>query len=125
LPAIERGFPQSEIASASYRYQQQIDSRERIQVGVNSFEQAEEEPIDLLEIGDSAHGHQEQALAALRQRRNQAAVDRGLDELRLAAEGDTNMMPALLEAVKRYATLGEMVGALKDVFGVYTEAARW
>ena len=125
LPAIERGFPQSEIAGASYRYQQQIDSRERIQVGVNSFEQAEDEPIDLLEIGDSAHGHQEQALAALRQRRNQADVDRSLDELRLAAGGDINMMPALLEAVKSYATLGEMIGALKDVFGVYTEAARW
>ena len=68
---------------------------------------------------------QEQALAALRQRRNQADVDRSLDELRLAAGGDINMMPALLEAVKSYATLGEMIGALKDVFGVYTEAARW
>jgi methylmalonyl-CoA mutase N-terminal domain/subunit len=125
LPAIERGFPQSEIASASYRYQQQIDSHERIQVGVNSFEQAEEDPIELLEIDDSTHRQQEQALAALRQRRSQTAVAKALDDLRRAAEGDINMMPSLLEAVKSYATLGEIMGALKEVFGVYTEPARW
>ena len=125
LPAIERGFPQSEIASASYRYQQQIDSKERIQVGVNSYEQAEEQPIELLEIDESAHRAQEASLAALRKRRSETAVRRSLDELRHAAEGNANMMPALLEAVKSYATLGEMVGALKAVFGTYTETARW
>jgi methylmalonyl-CoA mutase N-terminal domain/subunit len=125
LPAIERGFPQSEIARASYRYQQEIDRRQRVVVGVNEFRQPDEEPIDVLAIDDSSQRLQKEKLVALRQRRSQSRVEGSLDSLKRTAEGDQNMMPALLEAVKSYATTGEIMGALKQVFGVYTERSEW
>jgi methylmalonyl-CoA mutase, N-terminal domain len=125
LPAIERGFPQSEIANASYRYQREIDTGHRVVVGVNEFQQPEAEPIDLLAIDDSSQRLQEEKLAALRRRRIQSHVDGSLDFLKKTAEGDQNLMPALLEAVKSYATTGEIMGALKQVFGIYTERSEW
>jgi methylmalonyl-CoA mutase N-terminal domain/subunit len=125
LPAIERSFPQSEIAKASYRYQKEIDAGQRVVVGVNEFQQPEEAPIDLLAIDESSQRLQEEKLAALRKRRGQIQVAQSLDALKRAAEGNANMMPALLAAVKSYATTGEIMGALKDVFGVYTERGEW
>ncbi len=125
LPAIERGFPQSEIAKASYRYQKEIDTGQRVVVGVNEFQQPDEEPIDLLAIDDSSQSLQEEKLAALRRRRSQTHVAQSLDALKRTAESDENMMPALLAAVKRYATTGEIMGALKQVFGVHTERSEW
>jgi methylmalonyl-CoA mutase N-terminal domain/subunit len=120
IAAIERGFPQSEIAGASYRYQCEVEAGERVIVGVNRF-QSEEQPIELLQIDDSAGRAQEEKLAALRKRRDQGKVRQALDDLRRAAEGTENTMPYLLNAVRAYATLGEICDALRAVFGTYQE----
>jgi methylmalonyl-CoA mutase N-terminal domain/subunit len=122
VPAIEKGFPQSEIAAASYRYQREVEAGERIIVGVNGF-QSEEQPIELLQIDESVARHQEQKLARLRQRRDQTAVQRALDALKRAAGATENTMPYILAAVRAYASLGEICGALRDVFGAYQETA--
>ncbi|HLK65159.1 MAG TPA: methylmalonyl-CoA mutase family protein [Bryobacteraceae bacterium] len=120
ISAIEAGFPQSEIASASYRYQTEVESGERTIVGVNRF-QSDDQPIDLLQVDETSAQHQEQKLAALKQRRSQAAVTKALDALKRAAEGIENTMPYLLDAVRSYATLGEICDALRGVFGTYQE----
>ncbi len=122
IPAIEVGFPQSEIASASYRYQREVEDGERVIVGANRF-QSEDQPIDLLQIDQTAQKKQEDKLAALRRRRNNAAVTKSLDALCKAAEGTENTMPYLIDAVKAYATLGEICDALRNVFGTYTETS--
>lgn len=122
IPAIERGFPQSEIAAASYRYQCEVEAHERVIVGVNRF-QSEDQPIELLQIGEASERHQERKLDELRRRRDNSAVEKALDELRRAAEGTGNTMPYLLDAVRAYATLGEICDALRGVFGTYQETA--
>jgi methylmalonyl-CoA mutase N-terminal domain/subunit len=120
IPAIEAGFPQSEIASASYRYQREVESEERVVVGVNRF-QSDDQPLELLHIDDAAARHQEEKLAALRKRRDNVQVRRTLDALARAAEGTQNTMPYILDAVRSYATLGEICDALRGVFGTYQE----
>jgi len=120
VAAIEAGFPQREIAAASYRYQLEVERGERTIVGVNRF-QAEDQPIELLQIDESAALHQEEKLAALRTRRDQGRVRQALDALQRAAEGSENTMPYLLDAVRAYATLGEIMDALRAVFGTYQE----
>jgi methylmalonyl-CoA mutase N-terminal domain/subunit len=122
IPAIERGFPQSEIANASYQYQRAVETKEKIVVGVNAF-QSEDQPIELLQIDRSAQEHQEKKLAALRARRNNSTATKALDALRRAAEGTANTMPYIVDAVRAYATLGEICDALRDVFGSYQETA--
>lgn len=122
VAAVEKGFPQREIADAAYRYQQALESHEKIMVGVNEFT-AEEEPVPTLYIDESVRRGQTAKLAALRQRRPAAAAGRALDALRRAAEGQANTMPALLDCARAYCTLGEMTGVLRDVFGAYQEAA--
>jgi methylmalonyl-CoA mutase, N-terminal domain len=123
IPAIEAGFPQTEIAAASYRYQREVEAGERVVVGVNRF-QSDEQSIELLQIDETAGRHQEEKLAALRKRRSQAEVARTLDALRRGAEGSENTMPLILDAVKAYATLGEICDAFRDVFGTYQEVTR-
>ena len=123
IPAIERGFPQAEIANASYQYQRAVEAGEKVVVGVNRY-QSEDQPIELLQIDESAARHQREKLAALRARRDNGAVAKSLDALRRAAEGSENTMPYILDAVRAYATLGEMCDALRDVFGAYQETAR-
>src|ERR1035438_6788233 len=120
IAAIEAGFPQTEIASAIYRYQREIESGERTIVGVNQF-QSDDPPIELLQIGDDSERRQTAKLAALRARRDNGNVQRTLDALRRAAEGTENTMPLLLDAVRAYATLGEICDALRGVFGTYQE----
>jgi methylmalonyl-CoA mutase N-terminal domain/subunit len=120
IAAIEAGFPQSEIANASYRYQREIESGERTIVGVNRF-QSEDPPIDLLQIDETAGSRQIAKLAALRARRDNGKVAASLDALKRAAEGSGNTMPFLMDAVRAYATLGEICDALRSVFGTYTE----
>jgi methylmalonyl-CoA mutase, N-terminal domain len=122
IPAIEAGFPQSEIAAASYRYQREVEAGERVVVGVNRF-QSDDQPIELLQIDETAGRHQEEKLAKLRARRDNGRVRKSLDALRRAAEGTENTMPYLLEAVKSYATLGEICDAFRSVFGVHQETA--
>src|SRR5580698_5693240 len=122
IAAIERGFPQSEIANASYTYQRAVEAKEKLVVGVNAF-QSEDQPIELLQIDQTAEAHQVAKLAALRARRDNGRVGKTLDELRRAAEGTENTMPFILDAVRAYATLGEICDALRGVFGTYQETA--
>jgi methylmalonyl-CoA mutase N-terminal domain/subunit len=122
VPAIEAGFPQSEIAAASYRYQCEVESGERTIVGVNRF-QSDDQPIELLQIDETSARHQQEKLASLRKRRNQQRVQESLDALKRAAEGTENTMPSILDAVRAYATLGEICDALREVFGTYQETA--
>jgi methylmalonyl-CoA mutase, N-terminal domain len=120
VPAIEAGFPQTEIAAASYRYQCEVESGERTIVGVNRF-QSQDQPIELLQIDETSASHQQAKLAALRARRDNDRVRKTLDALQRAAEGTENTMPRLLDAVRAYATLGEICDSLRAVFGTYRE----
>src|SRR6185503_7029321 len=107
IGAIEKGFPQSEIANASYEYQRAVETGEKFQVGVNAF-QSDDQPIEILQIDQTSEDHQRRKLVALRQRRNSAQVQKALGALRDAAEGNANTMPYILGAVRAYATLGEI-----------------
>ncbi len=122
VAAVEKGFPQREIADAAYRYQQALETGEKVMVGVNAFV-AEEAALPTLYIDESVRRRQSEKLRALRRRRDAAAAERALDALRRAAEGDANTMPALLDCVRAYCTLGEITAALRAVFGAYEEAA--
>ncbi|MFZ1206322.1 MAG: methylmalonyl-CoA mutase family protein, partial [Candidatus Acidiferrales bacterium] len=122
VAAIEHGYPQREIADASYRYQVAVDRKEKIIVGVNAYV-ADEKPIEILSIDESVAQRQEARLRELRAGRSNEEVARRLDALRKAAAGSENLMPCLYEAAKAYATLGEICDALRGAFGVYEEAA--
>jgi methylmalonyl-CoA mutase N-terminal domain/subunit len=122
IPAIERGFPQAEIARASYEYQQKIETGEAVVVGVNRYRVEEETPIQTLRIDPSAEDLQIEKLRHLRKTRNNGDVERTLNVLRHAADaGSQNLMPPLLDAVRSYATLGEICGVLREAFGTYEE----
>jgi methylmalonyl-CoA mutase N-terminal domain/subunit len=123
IPAIESGFPQAEIANSSYQFQRSVQDGESVVVGVNKFVEEEQRPIDLLQIGPEVERKQVERLCELKQRRDSAAVARSLDCIRRAAAGDENTMPPILDAVRAYATVGEICAALKDVFGEYRESA--
>jgi methylmalonyl-CoA mutase N-terminal domain/subunit len=99
-----------------------VEAEERIIVGVNRF-QSDDQPIELLQIDETSAQHQTAKLAALRKRRDNGRVRRALDALQHAAEGTENTMPFLLDAVRAYATLGEICDALRSVFGTYQETA--
>jgi methylmalonyl-CoA mutase N-terminal domain/subunit len=118
--AIELGFPQKEIADSAYWYQKAVDAKEKIIVGVNAFEM-EHEPIPLLEIDGAVARQQLARLRSVKKSRERAAVKRTLSDLKKAARDDQNLMPYLLKCVKTYATLGEIMDALKDVYGEYEE----
>ncbi len=122
VAAIERSYPQREIAEASYRYQLAVDRKEKIIVGVNEYA-SDEKPIETLQIDETVAVRQAVRLKKLRTDRSQPEVDRRLNALRKAAEGKENMMPFIFEAVKAYATLGEICDALREVFGTYEEVA--
>jgi methylmalonyl-CoA mutase N-terminal domain/subunit len=121
VEAIERGYPQREIAESAYRFQQSVEKREKIIVGVNGFVAENEEPIEILYIDESASEKQLGKLERLKKRRDNGAVKRTLDALREGAAGQANTMPLLVEAVRAYATVGEMCDALRDVWGEYEE----
>jgi methylmalonyl-CoA mutase N-terminal domain/subunit len=121
VDAIERGFPQQEIAESSYRFQQAFERKEKIMVGVNAFVQQDDPPIEILYIDESTSDTQLAKLEALRKTRSQDAVTRSLDALRTAAGTTENLMPRILDAVRAYATVGEMCDALRDVWGEYEE----
>jgi methylmalonyl-CoA mutase N-terminal domain/subunit len=121
IPAIEAGFPQTEIANASYQFQRSVESGESVIVGVNKFTQEDGAKIEVLRIDASSQRCQVEKLARLRARRDGAKVAAALDGLKRAAAGSENTMPHLLEAVRVYATLGEICNALREVWGTYTE----
>ncbi len=122
VAAIERSYPQREIAEASYRYQLAVDRKEKIIVGVNDY-LAEEKPIETLTIDETVAERQAARLRKLRGKRSNDEVSRRLASLRQAAEGTENLMPFIYEAVKAYATLGEICDTLRAVFGTYEEVA--
>jgi methylmalonyl-CoA mutase N-terminal domain/subunit len=123
LPAIEAGFFQREISDAAYRYQREIDQRQRLIVGVN--EQAEDQPlaIPLLEMDPAGYARQAARLEEIRRMRDSEAVENALAAIEEAARRDRNLMPHLIDAVKAYATLGEITDRLRVVFGTYEEPA--
>jgi methylmalonyl-CoA mutase N-terminal domain/subunit len=121
VAAIERGFPQREIAESSYRFQQAVERKDKVIVGVNDFVQADETPIEILYIDETTAETQLATVEALKQSRDRGRVERSLDRLRAAAQSSENVMPAILEAVRAYATLGEMCDALREVWGEYEE----
>jgi methylmalonyl-CoA mutase N-terminal domain/subunit len=121
LPAIEKGFFQSEISDAAYRYQQEINEGIRKIVGVNAHAEKKPPTIPILEMDPQGYQRQVKRLEELRSERDQGRVGQALDRLRIACQGTENSMPHILEAVRAYATLGEIVGVMKDIFGTYEE----
>ncbi len=119
LPAIEQGFIQQEIQESAYRYQREIERNARVIVGVNQFVVDHEPQPDLLRVDESVADMQRQRLAALRQRRDNAAVQQALDRLQQAARSSDNMLPHILAAVEAYATTGEICHTLRRVWGEY------
>ena len=124
VAAIEKGFPQREIQDSAYRYQKAVERGEQTIVGVNKYQiENEQTGISTLVIDESVRAHQVERLQRVRDTRDAGAVALALDKLRKAAQTDTNTMPATIEAVRAYATLGEICSALRDVYGVYEEPA--
>ena len=122
VEAIRRNFPQREIADASFRYQQELTERARIVVGVNDFVQEDEDPTPILRIDPTLERKQIDRLAATRARRDGAAVESALAELKRAAATEENLMPPIVAAARARATEGEMIAAMQEVFGTYTES---
>ncbi|MDP8943821.1 MAG: methylmalonyl-CoA mutase family protein [Actinomycetota bacterium] len=121
VAAIERNYPQQEIADASFRYQQEVDDGRRVVVGVNRWREADEEPIKTLRIDPALERKQLGRVAAARARRDAGAVERTLAELRAAAGGRANLMEPLLACARAHVTEGEMIEALRQVWGSYAE----
>jgi methylmalonyl-CoA mutase N-terminal domain/subunit len=121
VEAIENGYPQKEIAEASYRFQQAVETREKVIVGVNDYVQEDEAPHPILYIDETTAGKQLDRLEDLKRTRDNEAVRRSLDALREAARGTGNTMYPLLDCVRAYATVGEMCDALREVWGEYEE----
>jgi methylmalonyl-CoA mutase N-terminal domain/subunit len=123
VEAIEQGYPQREIAESSYRFQQAVEAQERVIVGVNGFTGDAHEPLHILYIDETAGDTQLAKLVRLRKERDNDAVRRALAALQDGAAGSANTMPLLLDAVRAYATVGEMCDALRRVWGEYVEQA--
>jgi methylmalonyl-CoA mutase N-terminal domain/subunit len=122
IPAIENGFLQKEIADSAYKYQREIDNKERILVGVNDYTVEEDwVPLKILRIAPDVEAEQLARLQKVKRERNNARVREVLDKLHDAADRDENLMPTIIEAVKVYAKLGEITNVLRSVFGEYQE----
>jgi methylmalonyl-CoA mutase N-terminal domain/subunit len=121
LPAIEKGFFQSEIADAAYRYQREIDEDIRKIVGINAYREDKGYEIPILRMDPEGYRRQLKRLETLRKERDNGRAGQALDRLRIACEGTENMMPHIMESVKAYATLGEIVDVMREVFGTYEE----
>jgi len=123
VAAIEKGFPQREIQDSAYHYQKAVERGDQVIVGVNKYEMDEKSSIPILAINESVRAHQIERLDAARGKRDGGAVQNALEKLKRAAQKMENTMPATIEAVRAYATLGEICSALRDVYGVYEEPA--
>jgi methylmalonyl-CoA mutase N-terminal domain/subunit len=123
IPAIEASFFQKEIADSAFRYQQELEQKRRIMIGVNDFTVDEEVPIEILRIDPKLESEQVARVREVRRKRDQARCSNALTQLRKAATGSDNLMPYILEAVRAYATEGEIMNTLIEVFGIYTERA--
>jgi methylmalonyl-CoA mutase, N-terminal domain len=124
VSAIEKGFPQREIQDSAYQYQKAVERGEQVIVGVNKYTMTDApSEVPILVIDESVRTHQLERLEQTRTSRDAGAVANALDKLRVAARKNENTMPATIEAVRAYATLGEICSALRDVYGVYEEPA--
>ncbi len=122
VEAIRRNFPQREIADASFTFQQEVNERKRIVVGVNDFTHEDEAEMPILKIDPALEGKQVARVTAVKAGRDSAAVEQALVALKIAAAGEGNMMPPIIEAARVQVTEGEMVAAMQEVFGTYTES---
>jgi methylmalonyl-CoA mutase N-terminal domain/subunit len=121
VKAIESGYIQREIGESAYQYQKEIEAKKRIIVGLNQF-QIEEEPLrNILRIKPEVERYQKEKLARVKKERNDTKVKGTLADLKRTAQGTGNLVPPILEAVKAYATLGEISDTLREVFGEYRE----
>jgi methylmalonyl-CoA mutase N-terminal domain/subunit len=125
IPAIETGFFRREIADAAFVYQREVDTKRKLLVGINAFQEAEEKPIETLVIDETVEKEQVAALRKIKAQRDGEAVRRCLDEVRQVAGTTQNLMPVLVEAARVRCTVGEIMNALADVFGRYDGAAKW
>jgi len=124
VEAVEKGFPQREIQESAYQYQKALERGDQTIVGVNKYEMKDEpQQVPTLVIDESVRTHQLERLEQTRTKRDEGEVSRTLDQLRRAAQRSDNTMPATIEAVRAYATLGEICSALRDVYGIYEEPA--
>jgi methylmalonyl-CoA mutase N-terminal domain/subunit len=123
IPAIEANFFQKEIADSAFRYQQELEQKRRLVVGVNEFTVDEATPIEILRIDPKLESEQVARVREVRKKRDQARCSNALSSLRKAAAGTDNLMPHILEAVRAYATEGEIMNTMIEVFGIYTERA--
>ncbi|MBY9003384.1 MAG: methylmalonyl-CoA mutase [Candidatus Lokiarchaeota archaeon] len=121
IPAIKANFFQKEIANASYKYQQEIEKSERIIVGVNDFQLREPCSTPILKIDDQVSKDQIDLLNKIRKNRNNEMVKEKLEKLKIAAQGSENLMPYIIDTIREYASIGEIVSILKEVFGTYDE----
>jgi methylmalonyl-CoA mutase N-terminal domain/subunit len=124
VDAVEKGFPQREIQESAYQYQKALERGDQTIVGVNKYAMEDEpQEVTIMVIDESVRNHQVERLEQARSQRDQGAVSRTLDALRKAAQSGHNTMPATIDAVREYATLGEICSALRDIYGVYEEPA--
>nr|MCU0407218.1 methylmalonyl-CoA mutase family protein [Ignavibacteriaceae bacterium] len=119
--AIEAGFVQTEIQKSAYKYEMEIEENEKIIVGVNKYQIKESEHKDLLKIDIKVQEEQIKFLKKVRSGRNNEEVNKNLADLKKAAEGSNNLMPPILEAVRNYASIGEICNTMRSVFGEYKE----
>ena len=122
--AVECGFIEEEILDSAYRFQKDVESGSRVIVGVNRFQTEEKLPSGLLRVDPEVRERQLKRLEALRSRRDSSAVTAALSTLENTASGNGNLMPPILDAVRKEATLGEICNVLRRVFGEYTHASR-
>ncbi len=121
IPAIKANFFQKEIAKASYKYQKEVENKERIIIAVNQYQQKEPYSVPLLKIDEEVAEEQIRKINKLKERRNNDKVRETIEKLKEAAKGSENLMPFIMDAVREYATIGEIINILKEVFGTYHE----
>jgi len=121
IPAIKANFFQKEIANSSYKYQREIENKDRIIVGVNDFQLREACATPLLKIDDKVEEEQIKILQHVRDQRNNGQVQEKLEKLKQAAKSTENLMPYIMDAIREYASIGEVMATLKEVFGEYRE----
>jgi methylmalonyl-CoA mutase N-terminal domain/subunit len=121
IPAIEKGFFQKEIADSSYEYQKEVDEKRRILVGVNDYTTEEKQPIKVLRVDPKVEEEQVASLHKLKRERDNQKVNEMLEKLHYVAEKDENLMPIIIDAVKAYATIGEICDVLRKIYGEYKE----
>jgi methylmalonyl-CoA mutase N-terminal domain/subunit len=121
IRAVEEQYPQKEIGESAYRFQREVEQGERVIVGVNGFKAETAAPIELLKIDERTHDEQVERLQQVKTSRDNAKVKAALDKIEAAARGTDNLMPPVLEAVREYATLGEVSDVFRKVWGQYRE----